>query len=296
MLLQVTAEGYKNMLVADHYDMTQFLTSITLPDSNDKGKGSITVKFVPAKGGETKTLNIPLQPNTDNLEPFEVSMHASSTKAYKMPAEINKWFSSCFGYEVVLAYLGCHRRGVLFEDLKPANRSSSWLSPIQKSLPFLGSSEIEARITFQDCAPYLVVSKTSLADVSARLDGGEEMDITKFRPNIVVEGADEPWEEDYWGTLTINNAEMILKHNCVRCKSINVDYSTAETGTSSSGEALKRLQKDRRVDKGAKWSPVFGRYSFWNPRQGERVFSIGDAVSVTKVNPERTTWTWKNLG
>lgn len=55
---------------------------------------------------------------------------------------------------------------------------------------------------------------------------------------------------------------------------------------------LKKLQSDRRVDKGAKWSPVFGRYGFWmgKGKEKEAVWSVGDKVKVTKVNTERTVW------
>jgi uncharacterized protein YcbX len=286
MLLKVTPEGYKNMAVVHYYEMTQFLTNIILPDTDNKVQGSIRVDYVSPKGPKVNALDIPLQPSTQDLETVEVTMHRSSTKTFKMPASYNDWFSKCFGYEVVLAYLGPNRRDVLFEDLKPKNNTSI-LSKIAGNL--LTESE-PYNITFADCAPYLIVSKTSLADVSARLPEGEEMDITKFRPNIVVVGAKSPWEEDYWGGLHINGADLRLAHNCVRCKSINVDYQTGEQAAGEAGEMLKKLQKDRRVDKGSKWSPVFGRYSYWDPKCGARTIKVGDDVAVTKFNRERTTW------
>ena len=116
------------------------------------------------------------------------------------------------------------------------------------------------------------------------------MDIEKFRPNIVVEGAYEPYEEDYWGRVTVKGGtEILLPHNCVRCKSINIDYKTGKPGEGPSGEVLKRLQKDRRIDVGAKWSPVFGRYGFWGKGR-EEVWRVGDRVNVVKVNDGPTVW------
>ncbi|KAF2747147.1 hypothetical protein M011DRAFT_64363 [Sporormia fimetaria CBS 119925] len=274
MLLKVTPEGLKNMLVAQYYEMTQFLTSIEQPTVNEKKKPSLKVDFVSPKGPKVDPLIIPLEPDTTNLETLDVTMHRSSTSAFKMPTEYNAWFSKCFGYEVVLAYLGPNRRDVLFEDLK--------------------SSLDEHQITFSDCAPYMVASKTSLSDVSSRFSDGKEMDMTKFRPNIVVEGAQEPWQEDFWAELNINGVNVPLAHNCVRCRSINVDYATGEQAPGEEGEVLKKLQKDRRVDPGMKWSPVFGRYGYWKKNQGPKPFSVGDEVFVTKVNKERTTWTWKS--
>jgi uncharacterized protein YcbX len=260
--------------------MTQFLTTIIPPGADDKNGGYVKVDFVSPKGPKVDPLKVPLQPNTEKLANLDITLHNSFTKAFKMPAEYNGWFSKCFGYEVVLAYLGENLRGVLFEDLKPSK--GNIVLNTRKSEPY--------GITFADCAPYLVVSKTSLGDVSARLPDGQEMDITKFRPNIVLEGAIEPWEEDYWGKLEIKGAELDLPHNCVRCRSINVDYTTGEQAPGDAGEVLKKLQKDRRVDKGAKWSPVFGRYSYWNPKHTARVLKAGDEVLVTKFNSERTTW------
>jgi uncharacterized protein YcbX len=209
-------------------------------------------------------------------------MHGSSTPAFKMPSSYSDWFSKCFGYEVVFAYLGPNRRDVLFEDLKPRPNPSSLLSKISGKEPY--------NITFADCAPYLIVSRTSCEELSKRLPDGEEMDITKFRPNIVVTGAKRPWEEDYWGGLRIAGADLNLAHNCVRCRSINVDYATGEQAPGPAGEMLKKLQKDRRVDSGAKWSPVFGRYSYWDARSPSRTVKVGDDVQVTKINKERTTF------
>ncbi|CAG7976458.1 unnamed protein product [Penicillium nalgiovense] len=152
----------------------------------------------------------------------------------------------------------------------------------------------EDRITFADCAPYLVISETSVDNVSTRLPDGEEMDRTKFRPNIVVSGAGEAFEEDFWGALTVNtgsergSSRLLLTGNCVRCQSLNVDYETGKMGTGESGAVLKKLMKDRRVDSGAKYSPVFGRYAFLEPK-GEGVsLRVGDEVMVSEKGTKRS--------
>ncbi|KAJ4303368.1 hypothetical protein N0V90_002261 [Kalmusia sp. IMI 367209] len=241
------------MAVSRYTEMTQFLTSI---DDGRDGKRSLKVTFR-AFGNEekTRTLDVPLQPDTEKLEPFNVDMHGSPTAAFKMPHEYNSWFTDCFGYEVVLVYLGDNKRRVLFQDMVPTR-----------------------------------ISATSLDNVSSRLGPDEGMDVTKFRPNIVVSGADEAWEEDYWRKVSVNGTELVMTHNCVRCASINIDYNTGKPGTGESGQALKKLQKDRRVDSGAKWSPVFGRYTFWNGKGHEQIFRVGDDVIVTDVNRERTAF------
>lgn len=48
--------------------------------------------------------------------------------------------------------------------------------------------------------------------------------------------------------------------------------------------------KDRRVDKGSKYSPIFGRYGFLEPGisgAGQRI-AVGDAVETYRRNEERT--------
>lgn len=150
----------------------------------------------------------------------------------------------------------------------------------------------EAYITFADCAPYLIASMTSLDNVSARLQD-KQMDMTKFRPNIVISGAETAFEEDFWTELTIANNHdekknrLLLTANCVRCTSINVDYSTGKMGKGEEGSVLKKLMKDRRVDTGARFSPVFGRYAFLptpggNEDRGEGMeVRVGDEVVVS---------------
>ncbi|KAF2730103.1 MOSC-domain-containing protein [Polyplosphaeria fusca] len=292
MLLKPESDGYKNLLVSGQNEMVFFLTNITLPQNEDQGPGSVQVTYTGPRSCGNKSLTVPLRP-ADTLEKIDITMHNSPTSAYKMLDEYNAWFSACFGYDVVLAYLGGNRRKVLFEEMQP--KPGSWLSTLSSTI--LGSSGTGGtEITFADCAPFLVVSKTSLDDVSSRLPVGEHMDVTKFRPNIVIEGADEPWEEDFWGQLSIGGVALTCAHNCVRCQSINIDYSTGAQGTGESGKVLKKLQKDRRVDQGAKWSPVFGRYTYWNTKTEQQPLKVGDQVEVIQRNSERTVWSWKGLG
>lgn len=297
MILKVHPDRYENMLVSSFPVMTLFLTDILFPEHDESGIGEIVVSHKIPGENESKTINIPLRPETSDLEIIGVTMHDSPTKAYLMDSRYNNWFSSCFGYDVVLAYLGENFRPVLFPTITSGPSKNSWLSTIHSNIPIIGRPKDDReQITFADCAPYLLVSETSLQDVSARLPEGEQMDISKFRPNIVVEGAESAWEEDFWGKVRLGDAEVNLLQNCVRCKSINIDYATGKPGTGEAGAVLKKLQKDRRVDAGAKYSPVFGRYGFLELRDQEKRIAVGDEVTVTARNSERTKWDWEGLG
>ena len=156
--------------------------------------------------------------------------------------------------------------------------------------PTTAEDEDDSRIAFQDCAHFLVVTTESLADVSARLPDNQSMDVTKFCPNIVLSGSKGgAWAEGYWGELAIADDIVVpLTANCVRCKSINVDYATGAPGTDESGTVLKKLQRDRRVGAEAKYSPCFGRYVFRRKDDVGKRVGVGMRVAVTKVNEERT--------
>ena len=286
----------ENMTVTYYPELALFLQNI------NEASGTFSVTYNPPDE-DTKSLEIALEPELGCLERVDVSLHQSPAKAYKMEQRVNAWFSTCFGYDVMLVYLGPNRRPVLgnlspnVAQTQPAG-FTSWLASATPSLPdIMGTKKKEEDgITFADLAAYLVVTEESLQNVSSRFSDGTEMDVTKFRPNIVLSGSKEAFEEDYWGGITINSSlgptEIVLTQNCARCVSINIDYSTGKAATGEAGNVLKKLMKDRRVDKGNKWSPIFGRYGFLKPtKEGDgREIAVGCEVYVSKVNAERTTF------
>lgn len=289
-----SARRLENMHVTFFPEMALFLTDLRR-DDHDANAGKVVVTYHRPGESQGRSIAIPLQPETSNLEIIDVVMHSSPTKAYDMGARYNQWFSECFGYEVVLVYLGENLRPVLGNLLPNAAsgqsaKSISWFSSIANNIPLLGSTTEENEgITFADCAPFLVVTEESLADVSARLPDGEEMDMTKFRPNIVLSGSPDAWDEDFWGGIRVRgDMDIILTQNCVRCVSLNVDYATGKPGKGEAGSILKKLMKDRRVDSGTRYSPVFGRYGFLAKEMDGMKIAVGDEVMVTKKNAERT--------
>ena len=198
----------------------------------DESKATIKITFKPINNGKPKSLEVPLVPDTSTLEKIDVLMHLSPTQAYKMNDKYNTWFSSCFGFECVLAYIGENTRPVRMSSphaqASTNGADNGWLSSISSITSkatemVMGSSEPESKaIRFSDVAPYLVVSSKSMDDVFRRLPEAEkkDFDIIKFRPNIIVSGAKEAWEEDYCGELTFGQSgtKLECEHNCGRCK------------------------------------------------------------------------------
>ncbi|KAL2824653.1 MOSC domain-containing protein [Aspergillus cavernicola] len=289
------------------------------------------------KEAQGKTLDIPLTPDTRGLEELAIMMHKSPTKGYDMGERYNRWFSEWFGYEVVLAYLGdgggravlgtfaparhvAHRRrgkigvvgfgfagGVVMAIATSMATGMSMGMGIGIALAaavvmagivyvYVWRRGEDERITFADTAPYMVVSEKSVADVSCRMEG-EEMDVRKFRANVVVEGAERAFEEDFWAELVVGESRvrLLLTANCVRCRSLDVDYATGKMGTGESGKVLKKLMGDRRVDSGAKYSPVFGRYGFLDGRSDSKTICVGDEVVVARTMKERAIHDWPGL-
>lgn len=304
---------------------TRFLTDVVFPEDDQEdgdGRGRLTVTFHPPPDSDdergVRKLEVPLQPDVERLDVVDIDLHGSPTKAYDMGAENNAWFSDCFGFEVEMAYLGPENaRQVLgnmnlnttdatpatAEEQKNNDGGGGWLSTLSDTISYISGAsnppaqkqgEIETGITFADFASYLVVSETSKDEVSNRLPDDEEMDMTKFRPNIVVKGAPTAFEEDFWAEIKIGegddtDARVELTANCPRCTSLNVDYDTGAFGTGESGKVLKKLMKDRRIDVGDKYSPIFGRYGFSRqPVKENPIIAVGDKVEVTKKNEEHT--------
>ncbi len=342
----------------------------TAPTKSTKSTTSTMSTMSPV---EHPPLRIPLEPCTKNLARIHVDLHTSPADAYRMGAAYDDWFSACFGFDVVLVFLGDGRRRVLGETLKPkptrrqtkaatrqaagrqgqaggllgllfAYLAAAWWALLAAlgaggggrtgaAAGVKAAGDDEPWITFADCAPFLVTSESSLADVNAKLSAGVEVPMYKFRPNLVVDGAGEAaWAEDFWGEVALRPAKqlpavaakeggaekgdgdqrgsqladdttdpaapgtryLLLTSNCARCTSLNVDYGSGARAAGDLGEVLKRLSSYRRVDPGTKYSPVFGRYAFLDGAE-EACIAVGDEAAVTQRNAERTVWDWPFL-
>ncbi|UPK96227.1 hypothetical protein LCI18_007162 [Fusarium solani-melongenae] len=251
-------------------------------------------QLVPWRPEQDAFLDVPINPKLDGLDRADVNLHQSLVVAYHMGPKYDAWFSARFGFSTALVFIGDGRRPVLGTFSPSAQRCPpSWPSWLASYVGGYGFSRTEEDwLAFSDCAPYLFATEQSLNNVSARL-AECDVDMRAMRPNIVLDGEIE-WDEDFWAQLSINGAHRIaLTKNCNRCTSLNVDYDTGRTAKGERGTVLKKLMSDRRVDAGAKYSPVFGRYGFLVSKPGNNaIVSIGDHVEVTERMTERTVWDW----
>lgn len=103
------------------------------------------------------------------------------------------------------------------------------------------------RVSFADGYPLLLASTASLARLGEWIVemGGDPVPMTRFRPNVVVEGT-EPWAEDGWRRVRIGQQTFRVVKRCDRCVMTTVD---PELGRFAGQQPLKALRKHRREDK-----------------------------------------------
>ncbi|MFP4313576.1 MAG: MOSC domain-containing protein [Alphaproteobacteria bacterium] len=98
------------------------------------------------------------------------------------------------------------------------------------------------QVSFADGFPLLVTNMASLKTLSEHFPPNVEIGMERFRPNIVLEGA-EPFEEDVIHELKIGNVVLEFVKPCSRCKITTIDQTE---GVSPSNEPLKTMGQVRR--------------------------------------------------
>ncbi|KAH7386460.1 MOSC domain-containing protein [Cadophora sp. MPI-SDFR-AT-0126] len=290
LLLRPQEDGsWGHMFVGDRPEMALFHCELPSSPSSPSSSPatSFTVRYrtpsqpiTPPSPAQKTTITIPFTPNLNDKVKIEIKLHSIKTyPAWIMDASINEWFTGCFGYPVILAFIG-DSLGIC----KPKSDAvaSSWLREMKATIPKQAS-----HVQFSDNAALLVTSEASLADLHPRLPRDEKAVHEKFRPNIILDG-NQAWDEDFWTSLTFpkGGGRVVLTSNCARCISVNVDLDRGKMGEGESGTLLKKMMKDRRVDTGKKWEPVFGRYGF--PTEPGMV-SVGDEVVVER-GEKKSVW------
>ncbi|SHH10189.1 hypothetical protein SAMN05443575_3324 [Jatrophihabitans endophyticus] len=135
------------------------------------------------------------------------------------------------------------------------------------------------RVTFADGYPLLLASTSSLAALNGWIAEGRRADegplpMTRFRPNLVVEGA-EPWAEDGWRSVRIGEAVFRAVKGCDRCVMTTTDPWTAARGK----EPIATLARYRRWD-GATWFAM----NLVPDTPGAQI-AVGDDVEILAAEP-----------
>ncbi len=144
------------------------------------------------------------------------------TDCFGVQPEIDLWLSSALGQAVRLVY--CPENAIRVVDERYAG---------------LGH-----RTAFSDGFPLLVVSQSSLDELARQW--GALIDFRRFRPNLIVGGACEPFAEDSWRSIRIDNAIFDLVKPCSRCVIPSLDPDTQQ----QTDGFLRFLASSRRKEDG----------------------------------------------
>lgn len=141
-----------------------------------------------------------------------------------------------------------------------------WL-PDDEVRPAGGAARPGDRVSLADTAPYLILGQASLRALDERVRR-LDLPITRFRPNLVVEGG-QPHAEDEWATVRIGSVRFRGLGRCDRCVMTTIDPITGDKGV----EPLRTLAGYRRWD-GKVW------FGAWFVSEDEGWLRVGDAVAA----------------
>jgi uncharacterized protein YcbX len=206
----------------------------------DEDGGAVTQREVPELTGlhAAVTLDGGLRlslPGRDDLaigEPVvgplaNVSVFAHRGQATLADPKAHEWLTAGLGHPVRLV----------------------WQDDPDRRAPDSPNARPGDRMLFQDDFPVSLANLASLAALNDLIaeSGSEEgpLPITRFRPNIVLAGA-EPWAEDAWtgGRVRIGEATFHVPEGSGRCLVTTTDQETGERGH----EPLRTLGRHRNVN------------------------------------------------
>ena len=198
------------------------------------------------------------EPVRPTAERVEASLWRSDLSLALAPAEHSERLSRAVGVELRL---------VAFDERSERRTNADWA---------------DADVALADGYPVLIATTASLRALNDDIvaGGGEPVPMTRFRPNIVVEGA-AAWEEDGWARVRIGEVDFDVVKPCDRCTVTQVNQ---ETATRDGEEPLRTLRRtrfslDRRVP---------GVLFAWNAVPlGTGRLGVGDAVEVLE---RRAPW------
>ncbi|KAK3294838.1 uncharacterized protein B0H64DRAFT_443870 [Chaetomium fimeti] len=140
------------------------------------------------------------------------------------------------------------------------------LRAVRRCAPSRAEAGYQPVTGFQDAYPLHLLNLTSVRDFDAKIEKDEELrelDPRRFRANIIVDGDENPYDEETWKKVRFNPgpsnkrdaSTFHVSCRTVRCKLPNVNQ---ETGFRHPVQPDKALRKFREVDEGAKHMGCLG--------------------------------------
>ncbi|XP_078155455.1 molybdenum cofactor sulfurase family protein [Carex rostrata] len=170
---------------------------------------------------------------------------------------------------------------------------SSYLGKPSRLVRFWTASEIRPvdvkyaqghKVLFADGYPFLVASQGSLNALNEVLH--EPININRFRPNILVDGCN-PYAEDLWKEIKINNLTFNGVKLCSRCKVPTINQENGIAGTEPT-ETMMKYRSDHVLRPACKQKGVvyFGQNMVWQDSllrtMNGKLVKVGDPVYVVR--------------
>ena len=129
------------------------------------------------------------------------------------------------------------------------------------------------QVNFSDGFPFLIASEGSMRALNKAMN--LDLSIERFRPNLVISQC-QPYAEDSWREISINNIDFRLPKPCSRCAIPTIDLSNATI----SNEPLRTLNRLRKWNK----QVYFGQNAL-HDHSGE--LFIGNKVQIVRTGPQQ---------
>jgi len=142
----------------------------------------------------------------------------------------------------------------------------------------LSFSQKGDQTAFADGFPLLITNQASLDALNAEIPQEHRVEMSRFRPNIVLEGL-APFEEDTISALQIGDTVIELVKPCTRCKLVTVDQETSDI---PSKDPLQTLARVRRGKADGLQGVFFGQNAV--PRH-LGTMNVGDDVKILSRKP-----------
>lgn len=242
-----------------------------------------------------RELAVSLQSNPECSVINGVKLCGNRLEGNRYGEEVTTWFTEALGVPCTLV----RKEPNVFPLKSQRGRSISRQSD---------SSTRE--LSFANEGQLLLVSKASVDELNRRVaaalhvvdDRSQDMisphsvDALRFRPNIVVSGADAH-DEDTWQSVGICSQKFGVVGGCNRCQMVNIDQSTGlcETnqplatlasyrrrkGQITFGILLEQDNYDVQTSNSMLFNELETEYTKWLRKRYPRLLSVGSSVIVT---------------
>ncbi|WP_251877059.1 MOSC N-terminal beta barrel domain-containing protein [Achromobacter sp. Marseille-Q4954] len=222
---------------------------------------------------DTLRLSAPGMPDLDvaldgsglEQEAQSVAVWSDTTSGRRESAAAGQWFSD---------FLKTPCRLYKVDAAAQRNAKPDWVSRWLDAHPDLAEPFAGQHcFGFADGFPLLVANQASLDDLNARLQakGVAPVPMDRFRPNIVVQGEWEAFEEDHTAMIEAAGVKMAFVKPCTRCSIPDIDQNTAQQYE----EPGRTLAGYRNLEIGV----VFGQNAILDAPAGARL-KVGDEVGI----------------